>query len=334
MSTNINECAQEQTSMRNLRESGVALLTALLILMLMSSLLVGFSLLLMTDQRLNGIDRDQTQAFYGAEAGMEKLTADLGTLFDANYAPSGAQINALTTRPPSIPGVTYVGPNSTPGYQITFQADGLGNPVSQNRPLLSGPFLGLLGELTRYTMTVTSHTLNGSEVKLQRTVQTVGIPVFQFGIFSETDLSFFAGPDFNFGGRVHTNGDLYLAHNDSGTLTLSDRVTAGGEVIRTNLSNGWPTSSNYNGPVNVSKAPGSYRALARNEGSLVGTIGSAQNEPTWTNLSIGTYNGNIRNGRTGARRLDLPLASTGATPVDLIRRPPPNEDATNPAVFA
>src|SRR3989442_2774513 len=131
MSTNINECAQEQTSMRTLRESGVALLTALLILRSMSSLLVGYSLMLMTDQRLNGTDRDQTQAFYGAEAGMEKLTADLGTLFDANYAPSGAQINALTTKPPSIPGVTYVGPNSTPGYQITFQADGLGNPVSQ-----------------------------------------------------------------------------------------------------------------------------------------------------------------------------------------------------------
>src|SRR5437879_9517656 len=204
MSSNINEGAQEQTSMRNLRESGVALLTALLILMLMSSLLVGFSLLLMTDQRLNGIDRDQTQAFYGAEAGMEKLTADLGTLFDANYAPSGAQINALTTRPPSIPGVTYVGPNSTPGYQITFQADGLGNPVSQNRTILSGSFQGLLGELTRYTMTVTSHTLNGSEVKLQRTVQTVGIPVFQYGIFSETDLSFVSGPDFHFGGSVHT----------------------------------------------------------------------------------------------------------------------------------
>ena len=53
----------------------------------------------------------------------------------------------------------------------------------------------------------------------------------------------------------------------------------------------------------------------------MGTIGSAQNEPTWTNLSVGTYNGNIRNGRTGARRLDLPLVQMGAQPIDLIRRP-------------
>ena len=45
-------------------------------------------------------------------------------------------------------------------------------------------------------------------------MQTVAIPVFQFGIFSENDLSFFAGPDFTFGGRVHTNQNLFLAQDD------------------------------------------------------------------------------------------------------------------------
>lgn len=319
--------------MRNLRESGVALLTALLLLLLMSSLLVGFSLLLMTDQRLTGVDRDRTQAFYGAEAGMEKLTADLGTLFDANYAPSGAQISTLTSNPPSIPGIAYVGPNSTPGYQITFQADGLGNPVAQNRTILSGPFQGLVGELTPYTLTVTSHTLNGSEVKLRRTLQTVGIPVFQFGIFSDTDLSFFAGPNFNFGGRVHTNGNLFLAEGSGSALTMQDRVTAVKEVIRTNLSNGWLTASNYTGTVNLITAPGTYRGLASNEGSLVGTLGTALNDPTWHNLSIGTYNGNVRNGRTGAKQLKLPLVILGGQTIDLIRRPVKNEDTNNPGVL-
>ena len=47
-------------------------------------------------------------------------------------------------------------------------------------------------------------------MKLQRQVQVVAIPVFQFGIYSDSDLSFFAGPPFNFGGRVHTNGNLWL----------------------------------------------------------------------------------------------------------------------------
>ena len=46
--------------------------------------------------------------------------------------------------------------------------------------------------------------------------------MFQFGIFSDNDLSFFAGPSFNFGGRVHTNQNLYLAQGANETLLLSD----------------------------------------------------------------------------------------------------------------
>ena len=82
---------------------------------------------------------------------------------------------------------------------------------------------------------------------MRRTLQTVAIPVFQFGIFSENDLSFFAGPNFNFGGRVHTNVNLYLAEGNGATLTMADRVTAVGEVIRTNLSNGWDANTQLHG---------------------------------------------------------------------------------------
>src|SRR5215467_5130327 len=96
-------------------------------------------------------------------------------------------------------------------------------------------------------------------------------------ICSDTDLDFFPGPVFNFGGRTHTNGNLFLAGGS--TLTLSDKVDAYKDVIRTNLENGWPTSSNYTGTVNITTSPGgnNYRALAMNEGSLVGTLGSGFN---------------------------------------------------------
>ena len=57
---------------------------------------------------------------------------------------------------------------------------------------------------------MTGRLADGSEVNLTRTLQTVAIPVFQFGYFSENDLSFFAGPNFNFGGRVHTNSNALL----------------------------------------------------------------------------------------------------------------------------
>ena len=95
--------------------------------------------------------------------------------------------------------------------------------------------------------------------------------MFQFGIFSENDLSFFAGPNFNFGGRVHTNANLFLASGNGNTLTLADRVTAVGEIVRTNLSNGWDTNANYNGKVRVITAPAAFRDRSpKTEGSLVG----------------------------------------------------------------
>jgi hypothetical protein len=312
--------------MKSNSESGIALITALLVLVLLSALLTGFIVTINSDQSLIAVDRDQNRAYYGAQAGLERLTADVGTLFDINYAPTSAQLNALTAVPPVIPGISFTAAGGGSGYQIGFVDDGRGRPTHTNLVISSGPYAGLVGEITQYTMTVTARTLNSGEVKMQRTLQTVQVPVFQFGIFSETDLSFHAGPNFNFGGRVHTNGNLFVAEGDGSTLTMSDKVTAVGEVIRTNLINGHPSNDTYNGTVNMTRAPGVLRALAANEGSLVGTLGSAQNEPTWTNLSIGTYNGYVRNGRTGATTLSLPLVSMGATPIDLIRRPAENSN--------
>jgi type II secretory pathway pseudopilin PulG len=319
-------------------EDGMALVVTLLVLLLVSVLMTGFVTAIVSDQRSSGLDRDQTQAYAAAHAGLEKLTSDLSALFTLDFSPSATQINALTTSPPALPGFTFIAPDNSSGYTISFNPDAQGNPAPADvngSTISSGPYQGFRGIITPYDITVTARSQGGAEVRMRRTLQTVAIPVFQFGLFSENDLSFFAGPNFNFGGRVHTNSNLFLAEGNGSTLTLADRATAVGEVIRTNLSNGWPTSSNYTGAVRALRSPGVYRNLAANEGSLVGTLGSAANEPLWTNLSIGTYASNIRNGRTGARRLDLPLVSQGAKPIDIIRRPAQNssEDTTSPLVY-
>jgi hypothetical protein len=329
------------------RESGIALITSLLVLMLISSIIVGFCWLVMTDQAMGGYTNRRQASFYGAEAGMEKLTADLNNLFSQNYAPSGAEVNALTAvaQDPVIAGMNFIDPavgTAGSGYEIGFPKDVNGNPQASNHTITAGTYQGMVGLLTPYTLTVIASSTTGSEVKLQRTVQTVGIPLFQFGMFSQTDLSFFAGPNFNFGGRVHTNGNLYLAEGNGSTLTLGDKVTAVGEVIRTNLSNGWNTATNYTGTVSVLTAPGSFRNLATTEGSLTGTLGSAANAG-WPNLAVSTYHGFLRNGdlfpptytgknSTGATALNLTIATPqiGGTPIDLIRRPIAGELAGAP----
>jgi hypothetical protein len=327
-------------SNKNLRrQSGIALLTTILLMLLMSSLLVGFVLMINSGQKLSGVNNDYGTAFYAAEAGMEKLTADLGTLFDQNYAPPIAQVNALQTIPPVINGISYTTATGAPGYTITSPnpTDANGNYLPTVTQIQSGAYQGMTALATPYIMTVVARTNNGSEVKLQRTTQTVGIPMFQFGVYCDADCSFFAGPNFNFGGRTHTNGNLFLA--SGATLTMSNNVTAYKDVIRFTLENGHAVSSGYTGIVNVFNGSGT-RTLAPTEGSLQQGIGSAANA-SWPNLSLGSanYAGNLRNGigssspstSTGAQLLQLGIVTLGGgatQSIDVIRRPIVGEAST------
>ncbi len=336
--------------MQRKSESGVALLSAILVLMLMSAMVVGFMALVDADQRATVINRDQTQAYAAAHAGVEKLTADLGQLFDVTYSPTGTQITALaaTGMEPAIPRVSYVRPEGGSGYRITFRDDvgpnGLGGPDGNpdvddptGTTITSGKFQDLKGLMTRYDIEVTARAPGNAEVRMRREIQTVAVPVFQFGMFSENSLSFFAGPDFSFGGRVHTNEHLYLKQDDGATLTLQDRVSAVGEIIRRRLSNGMDSHDGdvrmalaAGCPAGPAPANGACRTLLDTEGSQVLGLGSADNEPTWTSVSTGAYGGWITNGRTGARRLDLQIVRDGAQPIDLIRVPPAGEPVNGP----
>jgi hypothetical protein len=318
-------------------ERGVALVVALLVMMLMSALIAGFLATVNADQASSGIERDQTQAYAAAHAGVEKLTADMGQLFAANFSPTAAQVNALAAdgQEPDLPNIAYERPDGTSGYRVTFNPGAGGNPAVENpagSQITAGPYQGLIGLITPYNLEVTARTAGNAEVKMRRTFQTVAIPVFQFGLFSENNLSFHAGDNFSFGGRVHSNANIFIAAAGGATLTLQDRVTAVGEVVRRFFSNGRSTeTAGYTGPIRMAKAPGcpaaptaataACRNLAMTEGSVTGNVGSAANA-NWANISVGSYNSYIRTTLTGARRLDLPLVSDGAEPIDLIRRPP------------
>jgi hypothetical protein len=304
--------------MKNKNESGIALISALLILVLLGVLLEGFIVSINSDQKLIGNDRDQNRAFYGALSGMEKLTADLGVLYDDNYAPTNAEIQELTTDPPEVPYIDFIKQSGASGYEIQS-----GTIVQRTIP--SGSYEGLIGLMTPYTVTVTARTPTSGEVKMRRNLQLALVPVFQFGIFSKTDLSFFAGPNFNFGGRVHSNANIYIAEGSGNTLTMGDRVTAYKKIIRSTLSNGWPTSNSYTGTIKVMDYPSHTGTLAISEDS---------NYAQWPAV-VTRFNTNIRDGNTGAKKMDLPIVKYGASAIDLIRRPAQNsnEDTDKPNIF-
>lgn len=319
---------------RSGNERGIALIMTMLVMMLMSALLIALTTAVTSDQRYRTIDQDRVRAFTGALSGVEKLNADLTNLFFEDVAPTDAEIAALgdPDREPDIPEVAFVNASGADAYGVFLVPPPPGSPT--HTTVTTGPYAGLYALKKTYDLDASTRTTRGGEAHVRRRVETVAIPVFQFGMFSEMDLSFHAGPNFNFGGRVHSNANLFLAHGSAATLTLPEKVTAVQEVIRQTLVNGVAIgTSGHTGTVRVATAPGAFRNLAATEGSVTGGAGSAENA-SWPTISLSTYNGYIRDGTTGATRLQLPLIGAGGSNPDLVLRPPVNEDVSNPTLLA
>jgi len=367
-------------------ERGYALITSLIITAAATALAVGFIAQVNTEQKVSINDTQYSNAFYAAEAGLEKLNSDLSKLFQTTVFPNASQLATIqgSSYQPQLTGVSY--PNyslnggqvtrltaaltsgattasvqSTAGWpssgflmidaeEMTYTgitgtsftgltrgangstaaAHGNNAVVSRSRviTIAEGPNAGLSAQTIPFTLDVTARSGVGTEARLTREVQVALIPVFQFGVFSDSDLSFFAGPNFNFGGRVHSNGHLFLAQGSGATLTLAQKVTTPKEVVRKRLANGVDAEVSHPGTVNVVQTPGTYRALAFNEGSVVAGPTSSANS-SWPSLSLSTYNGNILSRATGGKPLTLPFAGGGASPIEIIRRPPTGESPTS-----
>lgn len=342
------------TGVRRSRQKGFALLTVLILLVVISAVAAGIMYSTISEQSNAGNDLKRNTAFYAAEAGMEKMTADLGTLYTFNKAPGIAQINGITTGQyyPAVTNATF----QEYSIQVTPQAAGSDIPASTNTTISSGSNKGLVAEIIKMRLQASAQSgqvaaggmvgTPGEQVRMTRDIEVALIPVFQFGIFSDSDLSFFPGPQFDFNGRVFTNGNLFL-NAQSGPLTFGSKVQAVGEVIRDYLANGVlpgsgtaaARSAAVNIPVagnscNIGNSPANpgCRALAVTEESMLNFFGTKTptvGPPSWTTVSTSLYKGNLQNGTTGVTKLTLPFVANGVSPYEIIRRPPSAEPLTS-----
>ena len=90
-------------------EKGIALLSALLILILLSALGVALLYKVTYEQHLQKSDSSNSIAYYGAQAAMEKMSADLDTLYAQQASPNSCDIQNLQNSQPNISdiNVTY-----------------------------------------------------------------------------------------------------------------------------------------------------------------------------------------------------------------------------------
>src|SRR6202165_5969861 len=333
-----------RTASRRRSDHGVALIAVLLLLAMLSAVAVALVYKVNHEQHLQRTDMANTLAYYGAEAAMEKMMSDLSTLYAQKAAPTNCDINTLQGQVPNnaVVGVTY------PEYVFNVPANGGGCAALAFtiQTVSSGPNEGLQAMIVPMTLAVTADRqgVDVDEARLIRRIEIAEIPVFQFGVFSQSDLSYFPGPDFDFSGRVHTNGNLFLAAGGGSTLKFHSKICAAGEVGRGQLTNGANTlAQGRTGNVLIPTAPtgcdGGHPAcrnlqVAPNEGSSIsgptppyGGTGAAN--PAGSSLSSSTYNGMILSGTTGAKPLTLPFVQPGVGPIEIIRRPLAGEVATS-----
>lgn len=328
---------------------GFTLIAALLILVLLSGVAAGLLFMVGNETRMGGNDLEANLAFYGAESGMEKLTADLSALYTTSMNPSSAQIQNLTNFPPTAAMVNEMSYTET----ITYPTDANGNPVSTWNTVSSGSNQGVYAEIVPMSLQVIATRPAGASVNMTRKVEVALIPVFQFGVFCGYDCSYFPGPNFGFGGRVHTNGNLFLAAGSD--LVFNDKIAAFQQVITDELENGYITASGYGGTIFIPKAsggcalvfppPGPNCVALPGAGTVPGdaswsggypTIAGAAN-PNFTSISSGTFNGFLVNSLTGATNMQLPFVQNSCTsnpppctdPIAIVRKPQPGESATS-----
>lgn len=355
--------AVEGSTMENRHHNsrGFTLIAALLLTILLSGVAVGLLFMVSNEARMGGNDLEGNLAYYGAEAGIENLTSELSQLYQTSQVPTAAEITALTSAsqfPTMVSGsnitnMNYVETITWPSTQTNGSpCPNLPNPCGSWDIVGSGQDQGMVATLIPFTLQVTATraassgqssydtaAATGASVNLTRTVEVALLPAFEFGIFCDGDCDYFAGPPFNFGGRVHTNGNLFLAAN-TGPLTFTDKLTAVGQVVLSQLENGTAAGSaagSYNGSIYVPSAAGACpsapgagpatNCAALPAGSWTGGFpptGTAN--PAWTGISKSTFNGFIENGSTGATKLQLPFVSSSKVgSIDIIRKPAPGD---------
>ncbi len=239
---------------------------------------------------------------------------------------------------------------------ITYPVNGSGNPVSSFNTVSSGTNQGLYAEIVPMTLQVLATRPSGASINITRNVEIALIPVFQFGVFCGYDCSYFPGPNFSFGGRVHTNQNLFLAAG--GDLVFNDKISAFQQVIMDQLENGHATTTGYGGTVFVPKATsgctlnvypptGSNCVALPGAGSIPGDASWSGGYPTlagtkninFPSLSSGTLNGFVTNSLTGAKNMQLPFVQNSCTsnpppctdPISIVRKPQTGESATQHA---
>lgn len=304
----------------NSGEQGSAMVIALMVMVL----LLGFVALAVTRTNSETIasanDEAETKAFEAANASLEVMTRNFNKVFETKITFSTADETRIEGQLP-------------PGFDSEYNfVQNITQTQDTKDVVMTGEFFqGLNARRDEWQLDTTATSKqNGVQVALRRKFLNNRIPIFQFGIFYDDDLEFHPGPRFDFGGRVHSNGSLFL---QAGTgVYFSSKVSTANHVFTDVSKNGSPWT-NWDDSVFIRNASGNYVQLQNNMGSVLNTVvngAPVTNAPLPTAYKAAnwTTNQNLFQGNllAGTKPLQLPIklnsdiAETNLDMVEVVKR--------------
>ncbi len=301
-------------------ERGAALIVALMVLVLM----MGFVALAIsktsTETVITNNDISESRTYAASEAALENTTRDFVDLFETRLTPSDSD-------------VALVKQGSPDGFDdYTFVNEILKTNSARTITMTGGRYGGLTAVRDSWEIkSFATHVASDVKVEVRRRFFSDKIPIFQFGAFYEDDLELNRPPLFTFGGRVHTNGNLWAtAHKDYG-IHFNSKVTAVGEVVNDIWKTGKALTDKVDnkGQVFFNDATGNPKELKTGEASVTCASGSGTNvfasepnlppcykNPGWTSQKM-KFQGNLE---SNVSPLNLPLSKSNTDLIEMFKR--------------
>ena len=212
------------------RRDGVALVYAVFgAFVAISMVTVMFTMAGVTRTRSEG-KRSRVQAQYLAEGAIEAIKLQMKDA-KANWTlPELMQGWADQTQAAEEEGDPGLYPTvEVAGNEVRFEVNQIA--ASEN---VADP-AGIETELTPYEVETVA-TMDRVQRRAGKVFYLEASPIFTYAVFYTNDLEILPGPDMALGGRVHTNGSMYLGCNK--TLTLdTNYVRAAGKIYRRRKNN-------------------------------------------------------------------------------------------------
>jgi hypothetical protein len=198
-------------------QKGMALLTTLIFVFILVTFAVALLTMTSNDTKLSALQRDSTEAFYIAEAGIEKAFWYLNTSKGNGGEGLDWRTDAAHDLSDGYLKKYYPDDSSTNYYQITV----LNDPDNANKIIITSK--GVVSD---------SNKVYGSrkiEVKAKKGISPVSNIAYNYAIATEADLTS-SGNVQVFGGDVHANENINISGEGTNIYVYNGDVTASGET--------------------------------------------------------------------------------------------------------